>query len=190
MNLLPQPPTSALSQSLVYLLENGCASLGVDPLFPGIPVYPDEEPENVVAPYLLVDLTLDPKPHPTSGLWQQAISLRLVQPRELPTDDDVSLDYDHDNATDYETNLAALVYGRWPISGTTYDEGTRSTYKTLSDLLTVSATALGLPLTLVDTASLHRPDCAFAGLPSRSKQEITTDNEITFDFTLVAALTD
>lgn len=190
MNILPNPPTSYISQALVHLIENGCATLGVEALFPGIPVYPDEEPANVIAPYIIVDCTADPQTYAKSALWSQRVSLRLVQPRETPTDEDVSLDYDSTLPDDYEANMAALVYGRWPIAGTTYAGGTRATYSTLSDLLTVSATALGVDLILVDTASLHRPDCDAAGLPTRTKMPISNDNEIEFEFVLVGAVTD
>lgn len=190
MNILPTPPTALISRALVHLIENGCTSLGVEALFPGIPIYPDEEPANVVAPYILVDCTADPQTYAKSALWSQRVSLRLVQPRETPTDEEVSLDYDSEATADYESNLAALVYGRWPISGTAYAEGTRSTYKTLSDLLTVSAAALGINLALVDTASLHRPDCTDAGLPTRTKMPISNDDEIEFEFVLIGAVSD
>lgn len=189
MKIKPEPPTSALASALVTLFTVGCPSLGVDPLFPGIPVYRDDEPANLVAPYIIIDLTLEPVPWGHTALWAYPISLHLVQPLAIP-DLGVSLDYDSSSADAYEENFRSLIFGRWPISGTAYVANRRNTFATLSDLLTAIATDAASGLVLVDTAQLHRPDCPDAGLPTVAKVPTTTDNEVEITFRLVAALTD
>ena len=190
--LLPTPPTHALQTALTTLLEDGVASLGLDPLFPGIPVYADTDFDSLTAPYLIVDCTAAPEPWRGGPLWAQPVAIHLVQPVETPDSDTVSLDYDSTPTGQlaYEANLDALILGRHAITGTTYAEQTPATYRTISDFLNSISTADSLDLSILDTRQIHYPGCEGAGLPIRTKQEITTDRSLSFDFFLVATLTE
>jgi len=189
MNFSPLPPTNELRASIIELLGNGIAT-HLDPLFPGIPIYGDDEPENAVAPYIVVDLTADPQPWKKSHYWAFRTVVRLVQPIAIPDDPSVSLDYDSLDQATYEHNLAAIILGAFPKVGIAYNSASRATYRNLSDWLTLSASVLSHPLVLLDVAQLHRPDNTDAGLPIRAKMEIADNQDLEFDFLLVAALED
>jgi len=188
--LLPTPPTHALQSALVELLTNGVASLSLDPLFPGIPVHADTDFDSLTAPYLIVDCTAAPEPWRGGPLWAQPVAIHLVQPIETPDSANVSLDYDStpEGQLAYEANLDALILGRHAITGTTYAEQTPATYRTLSDFLNSISTTDSLDLAILDTRQIHYPGCEGAGLPIRTKQEITSDRSLSFDFFLVATL--
>ena len=189
MHLLPIPPTNELRASLIELLTNGIAT-HLDPLFPGVAIYGDDEPENAVAPYIVVDLTAEPQPWQKSHFWAHRVAIRLVQPIAVPDDPSVSLDYDSTDHATYEHNLSAIILGRFPKTGITFADETRATYRNLSDWLTLSATVLGHALVLIDVAQLHRPDNSAAGIPTSAKMEIADNRELEYDFLLVAALED
>lgn len=190
MTLKPIPPTDALRATLIQLLTSGAGT--IEPLFPGIPVYGEDEPETLVAPYITVDLSDDPSPWGRSALWSQRCVLRLVQPVAIPDDPSVSLDYDSSptGIAKYEENFANLILGRWPLTGVTYNAATRSTYWNLSDLLTTAATAAEINIVFLDVHQIHRPDCAEAGVPLRAKSPISSEHELEFDLILVAAIPD
>ncbi|MBP7951785.1 MAG: hypothetical protein KA004_19240 [Verrucomicrobiales bacterium] len=181
-------PTDALRETLVALLTNGVPSLDLDPPFPGIAIHQDDVPEEAVAPFILIDCTDAPVTHGKTSLWRHTIRISLTQPVEEPTDPAVDPAYKFASAAAYEANLHALLTGRLPKAGETYDEADRSTYLLLSDLLALTATELGNGLQVVDTWALHRPDCAIAGLPVRQKLATSTDQELEYEFVLVAAL--
>ena len=77
-----------------------------------------------------------------------------------------------------------------PAPGTAYAEQTPATYRTLSDFLNSISTTDSLALAILDTRQIHYPGCEGAGLPIRTKQEITSDRSLSFDFFLVATLTE
>jgi len=190
MPLWGQDQNHALQSALVELLTNGVASLSLDPLFPGIPVHADTDFDSLTAPYLIVDCTAAPEPWRGGPLWAQPVAIHLVQPIETPDSANVSLDYDStpEGQLAYEANLDALILGRHAITGTTYAEQTPATYRTLSDFLNSISTTDSLDLAILDTRQIHYPGCEGAGLPIRTKQEITSDRSLSFDFFLVATL--
>lgn len=188
MHVKPTPPTDAIRAALIQLLTNGAGI--IDPPFPGIPVYGEDEPDNLVAPYITVDLSDDPTPWGKSALWSQRCVIRLVQPVAIPEDDSVSLDYDSTGVDQYERNLTDLILGRYPIPDVTYNPATRATYRNLTDHLATAATDASINISFLDAAQIHRPDCAEAGVPLRAKIPISTEHELEFDLILVAAIPD
>lgn len=190
MKLKPHAPTRELLDAISKLLAEGCASLDIPALFPGVPVFKDDEPANVVAPYLLVDCIDEPSPWQRTSLWRNVVRLKLVQPIETPTDPAVDLDYDSSVKPAYERNLESIVLGRFPRAGEEYDPDARNTFWTLSDLLLAVAEEQKNRLVLVDVWSLHRPDCADAGPPVRQKFGTETDDELEFEFVLVGGVQD
>lgn len=188
MQISPLPPTPDLRATFRQLLTAGTGDLPA--LFPGIPVYEDDEPAEAIAPYIVVDMSLDPTSWGKTDVWGQRINIKLTQPVSIPTDSAISLDYDSSAVEAYERNLEALILGRWPITDIDYDPEDRATYRTLSDWLTLAATDLDLAIRFIDTAQIHSTACNDAGRPVRAKLPLTNDHEIEFDFVIACALED